>query len=91
MVDNDDIVLQGNNPSTGIKDLVIETLKNVCQDVGAPAAAKAQAARTLAEISGLLGKYQSTPVEEETQGETLSESDLDKEINALRNRLKTKK
>ncbi len=70
-------------PSPGLKDVVIETLKNVCLDKSAPAAAKAQAARTLAEIEGLLGKYQAPPTDDETAGELLSESEIDAEIARL--------
>lgn len=36
------------------KALVIQTLRAVCEDDGAPAAARAQAARTLGEIEGML-------------------------------------
>lgn len=76
------------NPSHGLKDLVVETLKSVCEDLNAPAAARAQAARTLAEVSGLLGKYQAPPTDEETHSELLTESELDASIAALQKRLK---
>lgn len=74
--------------STGLKDIVIATLKSVCLDVSAPAAAKAQAARTLAEIEGLLGKYQAPPTDDETHGELLSEGEIDAQISELNKKLK---
>ena len=37
-------------------DLAKETLRQVCRDPDAPAAARAQAARTLAEMSGAIGR-----------------------------------
>lgn len=73
-------------PRAGLQDVVIDTLLCVCMDVSAPAAARAQAARTLAEIEGLLGKYQAPPTGDEIQGERLSEDELDAEIAALKAR-----
>ena len=39
-----------------LKGLAIETLRQVCLDQGAPAQSRAAAARSIAEIVGLLGK-----------------------------------
>ncbi len=70
----------------GLKQLVINTLRGVCEDKAAPAAAKATAARTLAEIEGLLGKFQTVPIRNDTEGENMSETDIDQEIQELRKR-----
>lgn len=43
--------------------LVRETLRKIMQDEAAPAAAKAQAARTLAEMAQLLGRNQREPLD----------------------------
>jgi hypothetical protein len=43
------------NEASAVNDeLAIQTLRGVCRDAKAPAAAKAQAARTLLELSGAL-------------------------------------
>lgn len=42
-------------------DLVRETLRAICGDQTAPAAARAQAARTLAEMVGALGRHAAPP------------------------------
>lgn len=42
-------------------DLVRETLRAICRDANAPAAARAQAARTLAEMVGALGRHAAPP------------------------------
>lgn len=86
MSDSEDAKLK--TSSQGLKDVVIETLRDVCLDVSAPAAAKAQAARTLAEIEGLLGKYQAPPTDDETHGELLSEGEIDAQISELNKKLK---
>ncbi|MFQ0815735.1 hypothetical protein AVM02_07435 [Brucella anthropi] len=86
MSDSEDVRFK--TSSQGLKDIVIATLKSVCLDVSAPAAAKAQAARTLAEIEGLLGKYQAPPTDDETHGELLSEGEIDAQISELNKKLK---
>lgn len=42
-------------------DLVRETLRAICRDPSAPAAARAQAARTLAELANALGRHAPPP------------------------------
>ena len=83
-------MLDGNKPSPGLKEIVIKTLQDVCLDTAAPAAARAQAARTLAEVSGLLGKYQAPPSDDETPSELLTENELDAAIAALSSKVKKK-
>ena len=62
----------------------LETLRSVAADAAAPAAARTAAARTLAEIAGLVGRRKT----EQPQGDgrptaELSLDELDKEIAAL--------
>lgn|SRR5262252_1514179 len=66
------------------KELALKTLRNVCNNLKAPASARAQAARTLLEYLGEVGRLQSAkrdsvsaPVSE------LSDADLDAEITRL--------
>jgi hypothetical protein len=62
-------------------DLAVITLQTICKDPTAPAAARAQAARTLLEISGILKNpvldLRKTPINE------LSSSEIDKRISEL--------
>lgn len=64
-------------------ELVRETLRGIMQDKAAPAAAKAQAARTLAEMSQLLGRHQRETVQPGTPVKELSRDDLEAELAAL--------
>jgi hypothetical protein len=68
------------------KTLVDETLTAICQDKDAPAAAKAQAARTLAEIHGLLGRHAEPPKDDERPSEMTS-TQVDDEIRRLRDKI----
>lgn len=56
--------------------LAVTTLRSVCRDRGAPAAARAQAARTLAEIAGALKNpaRQQTPAAPEMSARELDEA-----------------
>lgn len=45
------------NDPAGDVELVRKTLRAICNDGNAPAAARAQAARTLAEMAGALGRH----------------------------------
>lgn len=60
-------------------ELIKQTLRDIMQDKGAPAAAKAQAARTMAEMQQLLGRNQreahdaSQPVKELSRAALLAE------------------
>lgn len=69
--------------STSDRDLVLQTLRGVCLDDDAPAAARAQAARSLAEIVGLLGRLQASPLEAGRSMTELSAAELDAEIARL--------
>lgn len=71
----------------GLKSLLIETLRGICNNDAAPAAAKAQAARTLAEIAGLIGKHAEPLRDDDTPGAELSETELDKQIADLKRHL----
>ncbi len=53
----------GADPDTGDDDaaLVRQTLRRICRDAAAPAAARAQAARTLAEMAHMLGRSAAPP------------------------------
>jgi hypothetical protein len=67
-----------------LKSLAIETLRQVCLDVGAPAQSRAAAARSIAEIVGLLGK--NAEVISDTSGKDLSSmtaAELDAEIKRI--------
>jgi hypothetical protein len=69
------------------KELVIQTLRAVCLDNTAPAAARAAAARTLGEIETMLGRNSEGSTETETKSlSDLSISELDAEIKRLSRR-----
>ena len=57
--------------------LAIETLQGVCRDAGAPAAARAQAARTLLELSGALRE---TRREETKKPSEMTGEEIDREL-----------
>lgn len=60
------------------------TLRAVCLDENAPAAARAQAASKLAEVSGLTGKFAEHPVSDTGRDlSSLTVSELDREIARL--------
>lgn len=64
--------------------LVRETLRKVMSS-DAPAAAKAQAARTLAELTGLLGKHQDKPDENDSKPlSAMSQAELRAELRRLK-------
>lgn len=68
-----------------LQELAIATLKGVCDDAGAPAAAKAQAARTILETLGVVGRA-ATPLAatESKDLSTVSVAELDAEIARVR-------
>ena len=66
-----------------IRDLAINTLVGVCEDADAPSAAKAQAARTLAEIINLLGKNSAGDGLAEKSLSDMTAQELDREIMRL--------
>jgi hypothetical protein len=65
--------------------LVVATCRAIATDCEAPAAARVQAARTLAEMLGLLGRAQAGAIDagEEREAE-MSAAELDREIQRLR-------
>jgi hypothetical protein len=74
---------------------VRETVLSVCQDIAldktAPPAARVQAARTLAEMAGLIGKVQnSAMMTGETQATEMTPEDIDRELATLAQRVKPK-
>jgi hypothetical protein len=68
-----------------VQDIVLSTLRAVCADANAPAAAKAQAARTLAEIAGLVGRHAAPPDQGERRPSgTMSRAEIQAELARLR-------
>lgn len=64
-----------------VRQAVIQTCQSIALDPSAPAAARVQAARTLAEMAGLLGKIQSAALDTgETREAEMSPEDIDREI-----------
>ena len=49
------------------RDFITETLRGIMADATAPAAARAQAARTLAEMVGALGRHSAPPGDADTK------------------------
>lgn len=68
------------------RELALATLREVCADRDAPAAARAQAARTLLEIEGSLGKHAKAPERQDKPLSDMSREDMAAEIAALRAR-----
>lgn len=64
-------------------DLVRETLRAICRDTTAPAAARAQAARTLAEMVGALGRHAAPPPPPGKPLSELKRDELEAELAAL--------
>lgn len=64
-------------------ELVRGVLREVLVDATAPAAAKVQAARTLAELIGALGRHQTTPPSSNRAANDMSLEDIDAELDAL--------
>ena len=74
-----DITPTGNSHALSDDELIRQTLRDIMSDTAAPAAAKAQAARTMAEMQQLLGRNQrethdaSQPVKEMNRAAMLAE------------------
>jgi|688.fasta_scaffold29370_9 hypothetical protein len=66
-----------------IKQLAIDTLEGVCRDPDAPAAAKAAAARTLAEITAMIGRNSVADALATKSLTEMSASELDAEIQRM--------
>lgn len=75
-----------------LKGLAIETLRQVCLDVGAPAQSRAAAARSIAEIVGLLGKNSESLADNSTKDlGAMTAAEIDKEIARLSKQSATQK
>lgn len=61
-------------------DLVRNTLRAICSDATAPVAAKAQAARTLAEMAGALGRHSAPPTPPSKPVASLTLAELEAEL-----------
>lgn len=57
-------------------ELVRQTLRDIMQDPQAPAAARAQAARTMAEMGGMLGRHAPPPKDNGKPVDEMSREDL---------------
>lgn len=79
------------NDRGGIPGNAVRALQEVLRSRTAPAAAKATAARTLAEIEGKLGRHQQAPVDRlaEQRVSLLCRVDLERELARLRTVLGT--
>ena len=67
-----------------LKDLALATLRTVCSDAEAPAAAKAGAARTILELLGEIGRNSSGAGDTSSKSlSELSSAELDAEIKRL--------
>lgn len=64
--------------------LAAQALRDVIADQDAPAAAKTQAARTLLEMEGALGKHQTPPVATRQDLSTMTRAEILAEIERLR-------
>jgi len=60
-----------------------ETLRGIMRDPEAPAAAKAQAARTLAEMLQALGKHQAPQTNPDRQVQDMTQAELEAELGRL--------
>ena len=69
-----------------------QALRSILASKAAPAAAKATAARTLAELEGRIGKHQQAPIDRlaESRVSLLSRGELERELARLRASLGTK-
>lgn len=71
-------------PQTSDTDLARLALRQVAEDQAAPPAARAQAARTLLELSGALGRHAPPPVTDTRPLTDLSAADLRAELARVR-------
>ncbi len=68
-----------------VRAVILETCRTIAVDNSAPHAARVQAARTLAEMAGLIGKVQSGALDTgETREAEMLPDDIDREIARLR-------
>lgn len=64
-------------------DLIKETLRGIMRDNDAPAAARAQAARTLAELAGVLGRHAKPPAPAGKPIAEMSRAEIEAELTAM--------
>jgi hypothetical protein len=70
---------------TTLRQAVLDVLQEVAGDRTAPPAARVQAARTLAEMAGLIGRVQSSGLDVSSASETeLGPDELDRELERVR-------
>lgn len=62
------------------KSLIRQVLRQIATDGKAPAAARAQAARTLAEMLGALGRHAPPPAEDAPDVASMSRAELEREL-----------
>jgi hypothetical protein len=73
----------GESPET-VREIVLRTCREIAGDSAAPPAARVQAARTLAEMAGFLGKVQTGALDTgETREAEMSPEDIDRAIARL--------
>lgn len=80
------LATQGETPAdpVSVRAVVVQTCLAIAQDPGSPSAARVQAARTLAEMAGLLGKVQTTALDTgETRDSEMTAEDIDRELARL--------
>jgi len=77
---------QGGAVSRGYAESVADALRNILADPTATGAARAAAARTLAEINGLIGRHSTPPVDKAQAARVslLSRAELERELARLR-------
>lgn len=69
--------------SEKLKTLIIKNLTGIVEDTGAPANARASAARTLAEIAGVIGRHASTPAASDKSLAECSLEELEAQLASL--------
>lgn len=72
------------SPQLSDQELARQALREVCGDTNAPPAARAQAARTLAEMAGALGRHALAPVTDTRPLTDLSAAELRAELARVR-------
>ena len=77
----------GDAPALTTRQVVLETCRQVALDKSQPAAARVQAARTLAEMAGYLGKVQTAALDTgESRHAEMTPQDIDRELQRLSTR-----
>lgn len=79
-----DMTEQSNFQDSSDADLVRETLREIMRDKDAPASAKAQAARTMAEMTMQLGRNQREPVDPGQPVKEMTRAAIEAELKAMK-------